>query len=485
MNGPVRRVAIACLVLFGALMVNANYIQVFEAHKLRNNSRNARVLISSYDRERGPIVVGGQTVAESKPTTDSLKYLRTYPGGPAYAPVTGFFSLVYGATAIERADNDILSGTDDRLFVRRLSDLVTGRTAQGGSVVLTLNPKAQAAAFAGLQGKRGAVVAIDPSTGAILAMASSPSYDPSVLSSHDTAAITAGYKKLTGDTANPMLNRAIRQNYPPGSVFKVVTAAAALSSGRFKPDTQIPAPDKLKLPLTTNTLSNFGGESCGDGRTTSLTDALRISCNTAFAQLGLDVGADALRKQADAFGFSDNLSLPLQAERSVFPTSLDQPQTALSAIGQYEVKETPLQAALVAAGVANRGKVMRPYLVQKVQAPDLSVLSQAQPEVLHQAVDAGVADQLTAMMEAVVTAGTGTAAQVPGVRIAGKTGTAQHADGKAPHAWFIGFGPVGDAKVAVAVLVEDGGNAGSEATGGQVAAPIAKSVIQAVLGGGP
>jgi peptidoglycan glycosyltransferase len=482
-NAPLRRVAVACLLLFGALLVNANWLQVVKANAYQNDPRNARVLIKQYERERGPIVVAGQAVAQSTPTNDSLKYLRSYPGGPAYAPVTGFYSLVYGATGIEKSQDAVLAGTDARLFVRRVSDLVTGRTPQGGSVVLTLNPAAQAAAFDGLSGKRGAVVALDPTTGAILALASSPSYDPSTLSTHTPRDIQAAYQQLNQAPDAPMLDRALRATYPPGSTFKLVTTAAALGSGKVQPDTVLDAPDQLTLPQTKTTLSNFGGESCGAGGKITLTQALVISCNTAFAKLGGDLGDGALRDQARKFGFGTDVEVPLAAARSIFPDLVNLPQTYLSAIGQYDVRMTPLQGAMIAAAIANHGKLMRPYLVQEVQAPDLSVLTEAEPKVLGQAVTGDVADQLTAMMVRVVDNGTAQAAQLPGVKVAGKTGTAQHAEGAAPHAWFVAFAPAQAPKVAVAVVVEDGGNLGNEATGGALAAPIARSVLQAVLGG--
>ena len=486
MNAPLRKVAVACLLLFGLLLINVNYVQVVKAKSYRDDPRNRRVLVRTYDRQRGPIVLGTgknrQTVATSVRTTDSLTYLRTYPGGAVYAPVTGFYSLLYGRTGIERLDDRVLSGEDDRLFVRRLSDYVTGNAPQGGSIVLTLNRAAQQAAYDGLKGKVGAVVALDPRTGAVLAMASSPSYDPSSLSSHDTDQIRTTYGRLTADPGNPLQNRAVERTYPPGSTFKVITAAAALASGRFTPDTRIPAPTVLKLPQTSTTLSNFGGERCGDGSTDTLADALAISCNTAFASLGLALGQDAVRKQAVAFGLGDDsLVLPQRVATSIYPDTLSPPQEAQSAIGQYDVRVTPLQMAMVAAGIANGGEVMRPYLVSEVQTPDLSTLDVAKPELYRRAVSQQVAATMTTLMERVVTRGTGTAAQLSGVRVAGKTGTAQHGPGAAPHAWFIGFAPAEDPQVAVAVLVEDGGSLGSDATGGKVAAPIARDVLKAVL----
>jgi penicillin-binding protein A len=264
----------------------------------------------------------------------------------------------------------------------------------------------------------------------------------------------------------------------------VITAAAALSSGKLNPDSRVPSPRELDLPQTDRNLKNFGGESCGDGKTSTLADAFRISCNTAFGQLGMTLGGDAVREQAEKFGFGEgDLQVPTRVAKSVFPDELSPPQEAQSAIGQYDVRVTPLQMAMVAAGVANGGDVMKPYLVREVQGPDLSRLSATEPSIYKRgAVSAEVADQLTAMMELVVSSGTGRSAQIPGVRVAGKTGTAQHATGEAPHAWFIGFAPADDPQIAVAVVVEDGGSAGSEATGGRVAAPIARAMMRAVLG---
>ncbi|MEX2289200.1 MAG: penicillin-binding protein 2 [Mycobacteriales bacterium] len=487
MNRPLRRVALACIVLFGLLLLNVNWVQVVKAEDYRDDPKNSRVLLRTYERERGPIAVlaqGGrrEAVAESVEVDGPLTWLRRYPGGPAYSHVTGYYSLIYGRTGVERAEDQVLSGEDDRLFVRRLSDYVTGRAPQGGSVLLTLDPKAQEAAFRGLGSKRGAVVALDPRTGAVLAMVSFPAFDPAKLSSFDPAEIRAYYDQLNDATDDPLLNRAISKTYPPGSTFKVVTAAAALESGEVTPEDKIPSPKVLDLPQTTNDLRNFGGASCS-GETSTLAEALRISCNTAFGALGLQLGGDTLGEQARAFGFGDNdLRVPTSVADSRFPDDPDPPQTAQSAIGQYDVRVTPLQMALVAAGVANGGQLMRPYLVKEAQAPDLSVLEVPKPEVYQRAVSAGVAAELTRMMELVVAEGSGRRAQIDGLRVAGKTGTAQHAQGRPPHAWFIGFAPAEDPQVAVAVVVEDGGDLGSEATGGALSAPIARDVMRAVLG---
>jgi len=480
-NKPIRRVAIACLLLFAALLINANVVQFADAKNLRAKQDNTRTLYAQYDRKRGDIVAAtGQTIATSKPTTDSLKYLRTYPEGPLYAPVTGFYSIIYGPSDIESAEDSILAGTDDRLFVNQLSNLITGRTPQGGSVILTIDPTLQEAAYTALAGRKGAVVAVDPSTGAILALVTSPSYDPNVLSSHDNAGITAAWKSLNADPANPMLDRALNQTYPPGSTFKLITAAAALSSEKYNPQSVIPAPTTLPYPNSTKSLTNYAGETCGDGKTTTLIDALTISCNTAFGGLGQTLGQDALRDQADAFGFDSTFTVPMKSAASVFPADLDAAQTIQSAIGQYDVRATPLQMAMVAAAIANNGKLMKPYLVKQLVGPDLAVVDTTRPTEIRQAVSSEVAAELTTMMESVVDHGTGTTARIAGVKVAGKTGTAENAPGKPPHAWFVAFAPAAQPTIAVSVLVENGGGK-NDATGASVAGPIAKAVLQAAL----
>lgn len=484
MNKPLRRVAVAVLLLFGLLLLNVNVLQVVRADDLRNDERNSRVLLRTYAQERGSIaVVDGSertVLARSVETDGPLKYLRRYPGGSTFAHVTGFYSLVYGRTAIEREADEVLSGEDSRLFVERLSDVVTGRAPAGGSVVLTIDAAAQRAAADAMAGKRGAVVALDPRTGAILAMVSTPSYEPERLSSHDPAEIRAYYEELTSRDDDPLLNRAISQTYPPGSTFKVITAAAALA-GDTTPETLIDSPRELDLPQTQQNLRNFGGSSCTGPRST-LADALRISCNTAFGALGLSLGEQALREQAEAFGIGDSsLEIPVGVAPSVFPSELSPPSLAQTAIGQFDLRVTPLQMAMVAAGVANDGVVMTPYLVREVQAPDLARLDLAKPEQYRRATSPEVADELTTMMRLVVERGSAVRAQIPDVSVAGKTGTAQNAPGRPPHAWFIGFAPTDDPAVAIAVVVENGGDLGSEATGGAVAAPIARDVMRAVL----
>jgi peptidoglycan glycosyltransferase len=482
MNKPLRKVAIALAVLFAILLVNANVVQVGEAKSLTSNTYNRRVLIDDYARQRGDIIAGGQAVAQSTPTNDKLKYLRTYPGGALFAPITGYDSLTLGTSQVEHSEDSVLNGDDPRLSISldRLSQLLSGKTLRGGNVTLTIDRAAQQVAAKALGTRRGAIVALDPRTGAILAMVTSPSYDPSLLTGHDSATIAKNYKALLNAPGSPLINRATQKSYPPGSTFKLIDSAAGLMSGKYTPDSVIPSPTGLLLPGTSTTIHNFANESCG-GATTTLIHALQISCNTAFGSLGLALGAGALQKQAEAFGFNTNLKdvgIPVGTSR--FPTDLNVPNTAISAIGQFDVRATPLQMAMVAAAIANGGMLMKPYVVAQEEGPDLKVLSPAKPQQIGQPITAAVAKELTTMMEAVVTGGTGTGAQIPGVQVAGKTGTADDVPNEPPDAWFTAFAPASAPTIAIAVIVEQGGGE-LNATGGAVAAPIAKKVIQQLL----
>lgn len=479
MNRPIRGIAVVLAILLLALLVNITAIQVVLAGDYRERPGNQRILLEEYGRERGPILVGPNPVARSVETGDTLKFLRTYSDGPLYAPVTGFYSLVYGATGLERTENRILTGRSSLFVVDRIEQLFAGRQPVGGAVTTTLDARAQKAAFNGLQGKRGAVVAIEPSTGRILASVQMPSFDPNLLSSHDPAAIRDYYLSLEEDPNKPLLNRPIVALNPPGSTFKIVTAAAALASGRFTPESLLPGPRAYQLPLSTKKLRNWNGQACSPSGMITLRDALAVSCNTAFAWLGNDLGDDALRQQAELMGFGTSFLVPLRAARSVFPEDPDPPQTAMSAIGQFDVRATALQMAMVAAAIGNAGRTMNPYLVQEIRGPDLAIVQTTDPAAFADAMRPVHAAQLTEMMVNVVENGTGGNAQIPGIRVAGKTGTAQTGNDNPAVAWFVAFAPAQDPQVAVAVVVEDAG--APEVSGNQLAAPIARAVIQAVL----
>lgn len=482
MNTALRRLASIVMVMFLVLLVGTTYVQFVSASSLNNDPRNVRTLYREYGKPRGPIIVGGEVVAQSTPVDDPYGYQRSYLQPELYSSVTGFYSVVNGGWGLERSANDLLTGSADSLFWQRVQDLITGSQPQGSSVELTINPAAQQAALDALGGQQGAVVAIEPSTGKILAMVSTPGYDPNTLSTHDTAAANSAYQSLLGADGNPLSNKSIQENYPPGSTFKLVTAAAALEAG-YTSQSVLPAPRTYTLPGTSTTLPNFGGGTCGSNDQTTLADAIRISCNTAFAGLGVELGDDAIREQAEKFGFGDtSLTIPMSVATSSYPEDPNAAQTALTAIGQESVRSTPLQMAMVASAIANDGELMTPYLIDTVRTADLDVISQNEPKVYSQAVSPDTAQQLTDMMVGVVDNGVGTAARINGVQVAGKTGTAQTGvDGEAPHAWFTSFAPADNPQVAVAAIVLNGGDTGSEATGGRVAAPIARAVMEAVI----
>lgn len=480
MNTAIRRWSIVMLLMFAALLANITFVQAFWADELNARPDNRRVLLDEYARQRGPILVDDAAVARSRPTGGTFEYRRRYPEPELYAHATGFYSWVYGRSSTERVANDILAGTDDALFARRLIDLVAGRPPEGGSVRLTLLPEAQQAAYDGLAGRAGAAVAIDPRTGAILAMVSRPSFDPNPLANPDAEVQEAAWTALETDPAEPSLNRAIARTYPPGSVFKLVTAAAALQTGDYRPDSVVPGPAELPLPQSSSVLTNQSGGACGPEGQTTLTDALRISCNTAFAAIGIALGDDALRAQAEAFGFNSPSLGDYNAATSVFPDNLDPAQTAQAAIGQFDVRATALQTAMVSAAIANDGTLMAPYLIAEALAPDLAPLRVTEPTEQSQAVSRQTARELTAMMVEVVETGTGTNAAIPGVSVAGKTGTAERGDDQPPVAWFTAFAPAESPQVAVAVVVEDAGGE-TDISGGRLAAPVARAVMQAVL----
>ncbi len=484
MNTPLRRVTSVVALLFVALLVSTTLIQVIFAPSINARPDNRRTLLDSYSRQRGQILVADQPVAKSVATpNEEIAFLRTFPAAQLYSHVTGYFSYTYGAGGgLEGSADDLLSGQSDELFYTRVSDLLTGRTPVGASLKTTINAKAQQAASAALGNQRGAVVALDPRTGAVLALVSHPEYDPNTLSQHDQSAVIAAWKQLTTDPAQPLADRALAGNlYPPGSVFKIVTAAAALEDGVVNDQTQIPAPAVLTLPQTSVGLPNYDRRPCGPNDQTTLQHALEISCNSAMGYLGMQVGADRLAAQASKFGFGTTLRIPNRVEPSRFPTGINQAQTAQSAIGQFDVRVTPMQIAMVSAAIANRGVLMRPYLVQQVLSADLQTIDTQKPEQLSVAVSPQTAATLTTMLTSVVDNGTGTPAKIDGVQVAGKTGTAEQGNGKPPHAWFTAFAPANNPTVAVAVVVEDGGNAGAEAAGGRLAGPIAKAVMEAVL----
>ncbi|PZG05035.1 peptidoglycan D,D-transpeptidase FtsI family protein [Nonomuraea aridisoli] len=484
MNRTLKRIAVACLAMFALLMVNVNIKQAVQAEGLRTDARNTRNFFERYAIERGRITAGGKVIAQSVETdSKSFRFVRQYPDARLYAHVTGFFSPE-SASAIEASENDLLDGSSADLLLRRSIDLFTGEPTKGANVELTIDPRAQKAAYDALRasGKRGAVLALDPRSGAIRAMVSLPTYDPTELSGTDKAEVFARYDELAQDKSQPLLNRAIGQTYPPGSTFKVVTTAAYLEDDSSRgPQTNVDAPQNLPLPNTTISLPNYGGSACGSGRVT-LMFALEQSCNTPFGKIGMEIGYDALKEQTEKFGMGTQLAVPMSVAQSDFGTDYDDAALAMASIGQRDNRMTPLQMAMIAAGIANDGTVMKPYLVNKITDAQGDTIDEADPEELSEAVSSETAGKLRDMMVSVVANGTANLAQISGVQVAGKTGTAETSNGQPPHAWFISFAPANDPQVAVAVIVESGAaKVGAEATGGHTAAPIAKAVMEAVL----
>jgi peptidoglycan glycosyltransferase len=504
MNRPIKRIALAVLVMFGILLINVNYLQAVEAPSLANGQFNDRTAADLAKVKRGNIVTAdGVTIATSKLASDQASYQRSYANGPVYAPVTGYDTVFTPAEApnfaagVERAENSLLSGNGDQLAFRNFIDMITNKPQTGATVEVTINSKAQLTAYQELaqilQGKTingkqqvGGVVAINPSTGAILAMASYPSYDPAQLAVQSIATLNTNYNKLAGEDPSPLLNNASQTTLPPGSTFKIVTSSAWYTQDTTRNTTNaIASPQPLKLP-NGNFLSNDANETCGSGSgTTQILVAFAQSCNTPFAELGVQLGGTTIKSMATNYGLNNPaaLSIPgVTVAASNFTAEADRSFTAFDAIGQHDTTETPLQEAMIAATVANNGVLMKPYLIQQVTASDLSVVQQTQAQQLSQPISATVAGYEKQMMEAVMQQtnppGTGiqfNPAAEGGLVIAGKTGTAQNGASAMPDAVFTAFAPADNPKIAVGVMIEGGGY------GASAAAPIAVAVIKAYL----
>ncbi|MFE7130274.1 peptidoglycan D,D-transpeptidase FtsI family protein [Streptomyces sp. NPDC057638] len=484
MNKPLRHIAIFCGLLVLALLIRANWLQYVEAEELNTHDRNRRVLIDRYASERGNIIVDGKPITGSVKTDDTdYVYKRTYVNGPMWAPVTGYASQAFGANQIEKLEDGILTGNSDQLFFDNTMAMFTGDQKKGGNVVTTLNGAAQTAAFKGLGTKKGAVAAIEPKTGKILALASTPSYNPGSFAGYGKSDADA-WKRLESDDKNkPMLNRALREVYPPGSTFKVLTAAAALEHGEVD-DINAPTdtPEPWILPDTTLPMKNLVS-GCENA---SLKRAMEISCNSVFAKLGAGVGRDKMVETAEKFGFNNpEIDTPVRVAASRYDKEMDRSSNALSSIGQFNTATTPLQMAMVTAAIANDGKLMKPYMIDQLEAPNLDVIEKTEPQEMSRPISQKTAQQVQDMMENVVSSGSGKRAQIGNVTVGGKTGTAQHGENnsKLPYAWFISYAKTdGGSPVAVAVIVEsDDSVARDDITGGGLAAPIARDVMKAVL----
>lgn len=474
MNGPIRKVASFVAILMAALLVNVTWISVVRTDSLNNDNRNRRVRDAEFSQNRGTILVGNTPIAQSVERSGRFPYIRTYPQPEQWSSVTGWYSYDYGRSGLEQSYNQQLAGTSSSQAARRIVDILSGRQGRGANLSTTLNPGAQAAAVRALGDQRGAVVALDYTTGEILALVSTPTYDPNRLATVDLAAGREAWDELLNAPDEPLKNRAVREVYPPGSTFKLVTAAAALEDGMV-PSTEVDAPASLRLPNSSRSMGN--STNCGGTRIT-LQQALATSCNTAFGAIGIELGADKMIEMAEAFGFNDEPTVDIAAAESRFPTEIDEAQTALTAIGQYEVAASPLQIAQVAAAIANDGEMMRPYLVSTVTNRDLTVLEAQEPELLGRPISASTAQHLRDMMVATVEEGTGRPARIDGVVVGGKTGTAQTSPERPPYAWFVGYAE--DPQVAVVAFVEDADVERNDISGGRLAAPIFKAVVEAL-----
>ena len=483
MNKSLRQLFNAVIVLFVILGISSTLIMVVRANSLNADSRNMRALYHEYAAPRGAILASDGTVmAMSDPIDDSFQYQRKYMNGNVYAPVTGYYSITSPADrGIEASRDRLLSGQSDSLWMDRAKSLFTGTQNKGASIETSINPRMQETAYRMLGDMSGSVVAIEPSTGRILAMVSTPSYDPGALTGHDSSDASRAYQELARRADNPMLNRATSQLYPPGSTFKVVVAAAALESGQYSPDSEIPAGASYTLPGTAYDMTNATAAGDGVNGKISMQDALAYSSNTAFSQLGVSLGGKTIADQAKKFGYGSTITLdgtnssgsPMRAVASKFPGEQTPDKIALASIGQGDTLATPLQDAMIAAAVANGGKLMQPTLVDRVRSSDLSVISETTPSVYSQTFSADTSQALTEMMEGVTTKSYPDL-QIPGMQVAAKSGTAQIGAGNTSNdGWMIGFAPADKPKVAVAVVVH-----GISSYGMEIAGPIMKSVMQ-------
>ncbi|GHI08663.1 penicillin-binding protein [Streptomyces cellostaticus] len=483
MNKTIRRASVFALLLVLALLVRATWVQYYDGKALADDNDNRRNAIETYSRPLGNIIVAGNSITGSARTKGSdLAYKRTYKNAKLYAAVTGYASQAYAPTQLEGIYKDLLNGTDTQL--KSVLDTVTGERADPGNVLTTIDPAVQKAAYDALGDTKGAAVAIDPKTGKILAVVSTPSYDPSQLTDANTAG--AAWKRLNADKDKPLTNRALRQPLPPGSTFKLVVAAAALESGLYKNvDDHTVSPDPYVMPGTTRPLENENKSAPCENA--SIRTALRYSCNNVFGKMAVDLGQDKVKAMAEKFGFNnDQQDVPVRAYASVYPSGMDKAQTALSGIGQFDVTATPLQMAMVSAAIANGGKLVSPHMVSQTTDSGGDVVKDYDDSAdTQQVVSSGTAEQLQSAMETVVKDGTGTNALIDGATVGGKTGTAQHGENnsKTPYAWFTSYGKSDSSgkEVAVAVMVEQSDAARSEVSGNGLAAPVAKAMMQAAL----
>ena len=481
MNKELRRTSIVVLLMFLSLFVSVSVIQVVAADELRDDPRNSRTFYANMSVNRGPILVDGVPIAESMPVDGPIAYQRVYANGPLYSAVTGYMTIGQGNTGLEDELNGYLSGTTGGQFFDQVRQILSGQSPQGAAVETTIDPVVQQVAWDALGDYTGAVIAIRPKTGEIIAMVSKPTFDPNTLAVHDTEAVIELYEQLLADPLDPLINRSMNGPLdPPGSTFKIVVAAAALAAG-YTPESTFPNPSSLTLPQSDSVIYNADRGTCGPGATVTLADALRLSCNIPFAELGQELGYRAILEQAMEFGFNESVDVPMTSTPSTYPRVLDEPQTMLSAFGQGDVRASPLQMALVSAAIGNQGVLMQPTLIEAIIAPDQTTLQVLDPTSLGQPISQQDAATLVQMMIANVSSGAASGAIIDGVEVAGKTGTAQNGEDEPYTLWFTGFAPANDPEVAVAVVIQDGGGLGQSGTSNGIPAPIGKAVMEAVL----
>ena len=481
MNRQVRRVGLVLTLMFLALFAMASSIQVIRTEALYQDPRNVRASFEIYKTQRGSILVGGEIVVNSVPVNDAYRFLREYES-QIYSPVIGYFSIFSGSTGLEREMNTYLSGQSSAQFFEQINALLDGTPVTGAAIELTLDPAVQRAAWDALGNRKGAIIAIEPSTGRILAMVSKPTFDANMLAGSLYGPVNDAFRSYSDDENQPLINRAIGGDlYHPGSVFKLVVAAAALESGAYTATSEFENPDSYRLPGTTTDIFNSSRGSCGTEETVTLEKALIRSCNIPFAMLAVELGQDKIKAQAELMGFGDAIEIPTPATPSIYPEGMDQAQTALTGFGQFDVRTSPLQMAMVTAAIANQGVIMTPQLIDLVVASNLNVLAQPEPTVYSSPISRQTAGLLTRMMVDSVEIGSASRGSIPQIAVAGKTGTAQNGPDDPYTLWFTGFAPAEAPEVVVTVVVEDGGGIGQNGTGNQIAAPIARAVMEAVL----
>lgn len=481
MNKQVRRVGLVLTMMFIALFATATSIQVLRSSELYADARNVRASYETYKTLRGAIIVGGVPIVTSVPVNDEYRFLREYEN-VIYNSVTGYFSIFAGSSGIERSMNSYISGQSSAQFFEQINALLDGTPVTGAAVELTLDPDAQRAAWDALGDRKGAVIAMEPATGRVLAMVSKPTFDANLLSSHQLSEVNENYEKFINSPDKPLVNRAVAGDlYFPGSIFKLVVTAAALESGRYTVGSRFENMTEYVLPGTTTTITNSGGRKCGTQSFVTLETALTLSCNIPFAMMAVNLGQDRIRAQAELMGFGQTFDIPLTVSASTYPEDLEESEVALTGFGQYDIRVTPMQMAMVTSAIANQGVLMKPQLIKSVVASNLNLLSQPEPIVFSSPISRTTAGFITRMMVDSVEVGVATRAAIPGIAVAGKTGTAQNGPDDPYTLWFTGFAPAEAPRVVVTVVVEDGGGVGQSGTGNQIAAPIAKAVLEAIL----